>query len=601
MEYNKIHPITNWEEIFLLDGIQMTGKRPDWAYKGLSELQIMELKPSIYLNTKNNGTPITISSLCNNHSENVIRIIYSLWKKKTYKEYVELPIELLCSIKTRLLLSNLFPLENTNTLVNPGFNKNEPYCDLTITKNYLKNLLSNCEDKIIEDSLNEFGYINKNNNTICYLPFKNNAEKLKETLSYLSQKPLKEIDKNETFGSLDNDQINFLKDTKSVTILNASPGTGKTYVSLRRAKAHLQHPFDKIVFFSLAHKALINAEKDYKTSNLNGKINFETKTLASIEYLSQASIESRISPVHIIIDESSMISAASYQAIYKLASCNGVQSFTVLGDIKQLGPISGTGCLLDSMEKWFPNNKFTLHTCHRSSDVIFDYYMTSAANLRFREISPDQNKIQIYESPILINNELSPAIYNMVKEIDDWDSVTITSFTNDVINKVNEAVISNMIKKGFFNVHTSFHKDGWIALESLEKAHKYTELSKYFYQSEKVICISNVHDKMKNSEIGIITNIYSSIEGKKIIPMAEIDCGYEIYKDVPLSLLKPAYAITVHKMQGSEANLIIYLHNGWKDPFNLAFTAASRAKELLVIVSSGISDKMKIQVRKSVF
>lgn len=601
MLYTQIRLITNWEEIFTLDGIQMTGKRPDWAYKGLSELQLMDLRQSIHLNTKG-STPITESSLCNNHSEVVIRIIYSLWKKKTLKQYVELPPELLCSVKTRLLLSNLFPLDNTGIeAVNPGFNRNEAYCDYNITKNYLKNILNDCDEEIIESTLAKFGYLDTKTNMICFASFKFAADELKETLMNLNNQKLKAIDKNETFGSLDNDQITYLKDQKTVAVLNASPGTGKTYVSLRRAKAHLKNPFDKIVFFSLAHKALINAEKDYKTSNLNGQINFQTRTLASIEYLSQERIESEITPVHIIIDESSMISAASFNAILKLAKCKTVQSFTVLGDIKQLGPISGTGCLLDSMEKWFPNNKFTLHICHRSSDVIFNYYMTAAANLRFREISPDQNKIQIYNSPILINNKLDPAIYNMVREIDDWDSVTITSFTNDIINKVNTAVISNMIQKGLFDIHTSYHKDGWIALESLENAGQYEELSKYFYQSEKVICVSNVHEKMKNAEIGIITNIYTDIQDKKLRPLAEIDCGYEIYKDVPLSILKPAYAITVHKMQGSEANLIIYLHNGWKDPFNLAFTAVSRAKELLVIVSPGISDRMKMQNRKTAF
>lgn len=597
MQYTKIKPIENWEDIISLDGIQMNGKRPDWAYKGLSEIQLLELKQSLRL--LKDKTPITENSLCYNNSEGLIRIIYSLWKKTKLTEYVELPPKLLCKIKVRLLLSNLYPLEKIKDVYNPGFDKNEAYCSCKTTINYLRNVL-NCEDQYIFDALEEFGYINENDNTICYKPFKESSERLKEALIELNKIKLKKINDNENLGTLDIDQIKFLKDQNSVTILNASPGTGKTYVSLRRAKAHLENTFDRILFVSLAHKALANAEKEFKTSDLYRKIEFQTKTLASIQHLSINKLE-EIAPVHIIVDESSMISAESFQALYKLVSCSTVKSFTILGDIKQLGPISGTGCLLDSIENWFPNNKFTLNTCHRSSNTIFNYYMTAAANLKFNEFSSDINKIQIYKSQLIENEKLNPAIYNMVQEIDNWDSVAVIAYTNSLIDKVNLAVVSNMIKKGLFDVHTSYHKDGWIFLEALEKAKNYDELSKFFYQSEKVICISNTHDKMKNAEIGTIIKIYTELFDKKVQAVADIDCEYEIYTKVPLSILKPAYAITVHKMQGSEADLIIYLHNGWKDPFNLAFTAASRAKELLIIVSAGINDKMKNVIRKTKF
>jgi len=593
MQYIKIHPITYWEEILALDGIQMTGKRPDWAYKGLSELQIIELRQSLKLNKEK--TPITEESLCNNQSELVIRIIYSLWKKVKNEEYVELPLRLLCDIKTRLLLSNLFPLENTEEIVNPGFDKNEAFCSSKLSFNYLKKVLK-CEDKYIIESLEKFGYINEKNDTICYLPFKKSAENLKNALEILNSKQLNKINDKNDFGKLDEDQINFLKNRSTVTILNASPGTGKTYVSLRRVKAHLKNRFDRVLFVSLAHKALANAEKEFRTSELNNQLEFETKTLASLKYNI-----GKVSPIHVIIDESSMISAESFETLAKLASCPTIESFTILGDIKQLGPISGTGCLLDSIENWFPNNKFTLKTCHRSSDTIFDYYMTAAVNLKFKEFSPDVNKIQIYKSPIIINKELDKSIYNMVREIDNWDSVVVISYTNETVNKVNSAVVANMVEKGLFNIHTSYHKEGWIYLEALEKEKNYSELSKYFYQSEKVICNSNTHEKMKNSETGIITKIYTIMDNKKVKPVADIDCGYEIYTEVPLSLLKPAYALTVHKMQGSEADLVIYLHNGWKDPFNLAFTAASRAKDLLIIISSGINDRMKPSIRKTIF
>ena len=57
----------------------------------------------------------------------------------------------------------------------------------------------------------------------------------------------------------------------------------------------------------------------------------------------------------------------------------------------------------------------------------------------------------------------------------------------------------------------------------------------------------------------------------------------------PFDVLTPAYAVTVHKYQGSECDHLIYVHFSWRLDFatrNLLYTAITRAKKTAVVVGS---------------
>ena len=109
-----------------------------------------------------------------------------------------------------------------------------------------------------------------------------------------------------------------------------------------------------------------------------------------------------------------------------------------------------------------------------------------------------------------------------------------------------------------------------------------------FRIKDKVICQKNT-EEVKNGEIGIITNIFYT--DNKLT--AEIDFyGERLYfdkdqlKDLKFVL---AYAITVHKSQGSEfKSVILPINNENKIMLkrNLLYTAVTRASEKMIIVGS---------------
>ena len=86
-----------------------------------------------------------------------------------------------------------------------------------------------------------------------------------------------------------------------------------------------------------------------------------------------------------------------------------------------------------------------------------------------------------------------------------------------------------------------------------------------------------------NGDIGTITNIDFAAETMTII----FDDREAEYEFTQLNELEPAYAMTVHKSQGSEYRAVVL--SAWNgSPYLLSrsilYTAITRAKELLIIV-----------------
>lgn len=88
-----------------------------------------------------------------------------------------------------------------------------------------------------------------------------------------------------------------------------------------------------------------------------------------------------------------------------------------------------------------------------------------------------------------------------------------------------------------------------------------------------------------NGDIGVIESIDFEFEGASI----RFDDRTASYEFTDLEEIEPAYAITVHKSQGSEFNAVILpLFDGPSRLFyrSLLYTAVTRAKQLVIIVGS---------------
>jgi len=107
-----------------------------------------------------------------------------------------------------------------------------------------------------------------------------------------------------------------------------------------------------------------------------------------------------------------------------------------------------------------------------------------------------------------------------------------------------------------------------------------------FREGDKVIQMVNNYDKeVFNGDVGLITSV--DVTDREITVDVE---GREVkYADAELNELALAYAITIHKSQGSEYPIVIIpLHttNYGMLERHLVYTGFSRAKRLLVVVGS---------------
>ncbi len=124
-----------------------------------------------------------------------------------------------------------------------------------------------------------------------------------------------------------------------------------------------------------------------------------------------------------------------------------------------------------------------------------------------------------------------------------------------------------------------------------------THHDQIFREGDKVVQIRNNYDLpvttsegkeeagVFNGDIGIILSIYLREKQVKV----QFEDRVATYGFEQLTELEPAYAITVHKSQGSEFDAVV-LVLGEMTPLlqyrNLLYTAVTRAKKLLVIVGS---------------
>lgn len=130
--------------------------------------------------------------------------------------------------------------------------------------------------------------------------------------------------------------------------------------------------------------------------------------------------------------------------------------------------------------------------------------------------------------------------------------------------------------------------------------------SKIFRQGDKVMQIKNNYDiiwKKKNGEQGTgvfngDVGVLESLDRRSGVMRIRFDDRYADYGPESINELELAYAITVHKSQGSEFRAVVMpLFSGAPQLFyrNLLYTAVTRAKELVIIV--GRTDAVERMVK----
>jgi len=280
-----------------------------------------------------------------------------------------------------------------------------------------------------------------------------------------------------------------------------------------------------------------------------------------LEYSSQEGFkrneENPLDVDYLIVDEASMVDIFLMAQLLKAVS--DTTSVILVGDVNQLPSVGPGNVLKDVMTRRVCRVN-SLTEIHRQ---VADSMIIRFSHLVVRGIKPilvrDMGDIVfLEEEPLGARN----AILGVLEK---------TGFS------LKDIQVLCPIKKGLLGV-IELNKFLQFTLN------KNTQELKGFKLSDRVIhTVNNYKKGVFNGEVGYITEINSDFRE------LTVDFGDKVilYKEHELDELELAYALTVHKAQGSQfpcVILILYTHHYIMLRRQLLYTAISRAEKLLVIV-----------------
>lgn len=370
-----------------------------------------------------------------------------------------------------------------------------------------------------------------------------------------------------------------------VTIITGGPGTGKTTI-IKSIICIAQLKEKKVVLTAPTGRAA------KRMAELCGK---EAKTihrLLEVSYIGNSRedrfAKNETNPIRadfIIVDEMSMVDTLLMDALLKAVKIG--TRLILVGDVDQL-PSVGAGNVLKDMihSEWFACVKLTevfrqekesmiVHNAH--SILKGEYPVANTKETDFFILKRYNTNQMIQEITSLCQNR----IQNYLK-VDAKDAIQVLSPMKKTylgtwnLNKVLQEVL-NPYQKGIRQMKRGEH---------------------IFREGDKVMQMKNNYDlpwKMRSGEVGIgvfngDTGLISQIDlNDETIEVEFYDGRLVKYEANRLEELELAYAITVHKSQGSEFDAVIMpVFSGPPTLMyrNLLYTAVTRAKSLVILIGN---------------
>ncbi len=268
----------------------------------------------------------------------------------------------------------------------------------------------------------------------------------------------------------------------------------------------------------------------------------------------------------IIVDEVSMLDA---RVAHKLFNSIGSGSRIVLcGDDAQLQSV-GAGAVLRDIQNSEKIKTVRLETVYRQQKGGDIFY--NVDNIRHGK------------------TELATGGDFMFCEVSDMET-TEDIMTKAYEAKVKEFGIENVMMLAPFKKHAAgvdaLNKKAQDMINPhIEGAEEYVLENRTFRKGDYVLNLTNT-DELVNGDIGFIVDISLDEDGKKTVT-ASFNGVERTYDSKDINELTLAYAMTVHKSQGSEAKCVITCINRNHSVMlkrNIVYTALSRAKEQVYLI-----------------
>lgn len=369
-----------------------------------------------------------------------------------------------------------------------------------------------------------------------------------------------------------------------MTIITGGPGTGKTTI--------IKCIID--ILEDMKKEYVLCAPTGRAAKRIKETTGKEAKTLHRLLEITKVDdndidmfYELPVTPIDtdvVIIDEASMIDCMLMNNLFK--AINSSTQVIMVGDVNQL-PSVGPGSVLKDIINSNVTNVVYLKQIYRQSamsDIIVNAHKVNEGIYpEFKTKDTDLFYIK------------TDSIESTLSEISSLVSYRLESFANlDILKDLQVLTPMKKTQLGTIELNTLLQQ----VLNPKSASKKEKEFNgKIFRNGDKVMQIINNYDKkfsingeyfdgIYNGDIGYIKEI-DNVNQKLIVVFDEEK--EVVYEFEELDQLEHAFAVTIHKSQGSEFDYVILpLYTGYQKLFtrNLLYTAMTRAKKMLVIVGS---------------